>query len=112
MEAIPSVFSKRIFAFENWMVSMEQLLSLLNELEDSNLPTMGQEDIVLGPSLLVERIQAFAKGYLIDEVGEPRYELIDTLYHEFNYFVRPGSRTKEGHATGFLTTKKGLIAFG
>ena len=112
MDAIPSVFSKRIFAFENWMVSMEQLLSLLNELEDSNLPTMGQEDIVLGPSLLVERIQAYARGYLIDEVGEPRYELIDTLYHEHNYFVRPGSRTKEGHATGFLTTKKGLIAFG
>jgi hypothetical protein len=112
MDAIPSVFSKRIFAFENWMISMEQLLSLLNELENSNLPTMGQEDIILGPSLLVERIQTYAKGYLIDEVGEPHYELIDTLYHEHNYFVRPGSRTKEGHATAFLTTKKGFIAFG
>ena len=44
---------------------MEQLLSLLNELENSNLPTMGQEDIILGPSLLVERIQTYAKGYLI-----------------------------------------------
>lgn len=91
---------------------MEQLVSLLNEMDASNLPTMGQEDILLGPSLLVERIQAYAKGYLIDEVGEPRYDLIDTLYHEFNYFVQPGSRTKEGHATGFIVTKKGLIAFG
>lgn len=108
MDAIPSVFSKRIFALEKWMELMEQLLSLLKELEDSNLPTMG----VLGPSLLVERIQAYARGYLIDEVGEPRYELIDTLYHEHNYFVQPGSRNSQGHATAFLVTKKGLIAFG
>lgn len=93
---------------------MEQLLSLLKTLEDSDLPTMGQEDHILQLSdhELIERISAYATGYLINEVGEPRYELIDTLYHQHNYFVHPGSRKPNGHATGFLVSQKGFIAFG
>lgn len=93
---------------------MEQLLSLLKTLDASDLPTMGQEDRILKLSdhELVERISAYAKGYLINEVGEPRYDLIDALYHEHNYFVHPGSRKPDGHATGFLVSQKGFIAFG
>lgn len=93
---------------------MEQLLSLLHSLEASNLPAMGQEDLVLNSSdhELVDRISAYATGYLINEVGEPHYELIDSLYHQHNYFVHPGSRKPDGHATGFLVSKKGFIAFG
>jgi hypothetical protein len=110
MDAIPSVFSKRIFAFENWMEFNGAATIVTQRIGGVKLTYNGR--IVLGPSLLVERIQAYARGYLIDEVGEPRYELIDTLYHEHNYFVQPGSRNSQGHATAFLVTKKGLIAFG
>jgi hypothetical protein len=93
---------------------MEQLLSLLKTLEASDLPAMGQEDLILQPSdhELVNQIASYACGYLINEVGEPRYELIDSLYHQHDYFVHPGSRKTDGHATGFLVSKKGFIAFG
>ena len=89
-------------------------MSMLIEIENSNLPEVGDDSYVLRHSdhTFVDRIEVLAQEILISEDGDPIYDKMDQLFREYGFFIFPGDRDQFGWLTGCLRTKKGIIVFG
>ncbi len=108
-------FTKRKRLCEERCVEMEDLVTYLRMLEESDIPTIAEhEDVFLQHEdhELVGQIEGLATTLFIDEKGSPRFEDMDTLWHEHGFFVFPGERDQFGWLTGCIRTKKGIIVFG
>lgn len=92
---------------------MDELVSLLQQLDDSSLPD-GDIRVILHDCHhdLISAIRDLATSLLISDKGDPIFEEMDRLYNDYGYFILPADRTKHGMAIGCLKTKKGLILFG
>jgi len=95
---------------------MESLVRALQLLEASSaLPDVDGDDTIFlrsGDHHLIPAILALCDTVLITKEGQPNFETIDKLWHDYQYFVTPGERDRFGWVTACLHTKKGVIVFG
>jgi hypothetical protein len=93
---------------------MENLVAALREIDASDLPDMGEEDIILRNENhpRVHEVEGLASDLFIDEEAKPKFYLMDELYHTHGYFIVPGERDRFGWLSGMLQTKKGFVIFG
>ena len=91
-------------------MSIEELVSMLESLNDMNLPDQGDETITQ-PEELIHSIVSCADVALIDNDGHNIWENIEILRdHGFSVFA--GEQDRFGWLSGCIQTKKGIIVYG
>lgn len=94
---------------------MQRLVECLKKIEASDLPDVPKFEIVYlhrNDHELICETEGLANQVFIDEEGQPRFEEMDKLWHDYGYFIFPGERDRFGWLTGCIQTKKGIIVFG
>ena len=92
-------------------MNVEELVSLLQTLESSNMPNNPDYILHSEDSDLVQHIEILASTTLIDDNGMNIYK-----YHEYlksnGFLITPGERDRFGWLSGCIHTKKGIIIYG
>jgi hypothetical protein len=94
---------------------MQQLVEYLKCIEASDLPDVPEHvDVYLHRDQheMISKIIRTANDVLISDDGNPLFEEMDKLWHDYGYFIFPGERDRCGWLTGCIQTKKGIIVFG
>lgn len=91
---------------------MQRLVECVKIIEATSLPEDKDAPLDVIDHPLVDEIIFIATRLFIDDKGEPLFDEMDRLQHDYGYFIFPGERDRFGWVTACLQTKKGFIVFG